>query len=90
MGVDVDRGIRGVVLRGVLTWLLTSMRKLTCMCRFMFEPLIPCHTAGTADTAGGRGLGEPKAPLWRVCSKGLPGGLCCGQETGHWLQQASD
>ena len=26
----------------------TSIRKFTCMCLFMFDPFIPCHTAGPA------------------------------------------
>ena len=36
----------------------TSIRKLTCMCLFILDPFMPCHTAGPAFLASGTGPGE--------------------------------
>jgi hypothetical protein len=33
----------------------TSIRKFTCICLFIFEPFIPCHTAGPSFLATGTG-----------------------------------
>ena len=36
----------------------TSIKKLTCICLFILDPFIPCHTAGPALCASGTGPGE--------------------------------
>jgi hypothetical protein len=61
----------------------TSIRKFTCMCLFILEPLIPCHTAGPSFLATGTGpcakrleesVGEPGQDTGGETEKG---GLLC-------------
>jgi hypothetical protein len=61
----------------------TSIRKFTCICLFILEPLIPCHTAGPSLRATGTGpwakrledrVGEPGQETGGETEKG---GLLC-------------
>ena len=61
----------------------TSIKKLTCICRFILEPFIPCHTAGPSFRATGTGpwvnrfedsVGEPGHETGGETEKG---GLLC-------------
>lgn len=62
----------------------TSIKKFTCICRFMLEPFIPCHTAGPSFLATGIGpcakrfeesVGEPGQDTGGETENG--GGLLC-------------
>lgn len=61
-GLAMSSGGRDSVLISACTGIKeaggTSIKKLTCMCLFILDPFIPCHTAGPALCASGTGPGE--------------------------------